>query len=341
MTLIKMKRNINKMKKILCVVLILSIIAIAVFEKSRINEQSQFSQNELLSEAIIGNDFYYSQMTEYEREVYSEIVRSIEEYEQKVIPLREPMSDDQYNLIQNALLNSGQDYFYVKYLFPLNENKQPPTVNEDIYYYVTPFIVTKTLDFMENIVLENGEVIEQYKDGFFESLPQLDESTLEQFSKLQTLTIEALEQAVADMPPEITGKTEAFYYFAEWLKLNMKYDIELLNMAMDPNYDILSYSYEDQYPITGMWASSILEGKGLCGGLAAVLVRLCNLVGIDAYMVDGIARNSGIRHAWVAVCIGDEILYTDPTANVRIQEVIVRDKKQMERGYIFDERFNY
>lgn len=57
--------------------------------------------------------------------------------------------------------------------------------------------------------------------------------------------------------------------------------------------------------------------------MSDLMVDLCNMAGIEAYSVKGtLSANKGekVPHQWVAVVIGNEIYYLDPTKDVALQK---------------------
>jgi len=327
-----------KSKKGLIISILAAIILIAILlnEGYSIRATSKFSYNEPLTAPVTGNDFYYSRMNDYEKEIYAEIVKRIEEFKPDLISLYEPISAGSYLLIWNALLNSGRDYFYVNYSTPLGEDKQ--TVGVDIHYIPISFSGTMFYDYMESIPSPNGDPVFQYIDGSLESLPVTSEATVLEYRQQQQQTNEKIGEIIAGIPPG-SNKVEAFYYLADWVNQNIPYDEELYNKVISYEPDDQAIS-NDLLSKTGIWASSILEGKGACGGLSAILVNMLNQVGIEAYIEVGKVRANQLGHAWVAIKIGDEVLWTDPSGDpanpMQRQSVELRNRKQMERAYIFN-----
>ena len=318
-------------KKILGYGIMVIVIGVLIASIVSTRATSQFTHNEPLSTPIIGSRFYYDLMDEFELKIYYKISEKADSLMQGLISLDRPISESSFFLIRSAIVNSGQDWFFLN-MSPLGEEMY--VALGDVHHIVVRVRSSDT-NMIDLVTLDDGPRAWMFIEGTVDTLYAASCDTVAYFEQVIQQTNDMFEYIVSTVPPG-SGKIEAFKHFAYWIMRNMSFDYEIARLVNSWDDDD-RIKVSRRHPIIGLWPSSILEDKVLCGGLATIMMRLCNMVGIEAHIVYGRSRSPSIvgYHAWVSVRIGDQTLYVDPTELIHQQEIILRNRRQMERRWIF------
>jgi transglutaminase/protease-like cytokinesis protein 3 len=98
---------------------------------------------------------------------------------------------------------------------------------------------------------------------------------------------------------------------------NMAYDpamIKFLQTGDFAHFDIRRF-------LSSGNITSIVDGNGVCAGFDIILTTLCNRVGINAFVIEGVVGGSWHRHTWSAIGVGEEMYYKDSTYEIVMQKV--------------------
>ena len=97
-------------------------------------------------------------------------------------------------------------------------------------------------------------------------------------------------------------KTKATYY---WISQNFTYDVDKMNIV---NF------YENEQELIDEF---MLNHKGICMHFATLFSRICNLAGVETFVVTGFTRQNGkvdvLTHAWNIALINSKWELFDPT----------------------------
>lgn len=297
----------------------------------------------------VSNSFHYNQLNEEERQVYEAVLAMCQTYKGGMIELEEPISGRSWLRILHTF-----NYDYEKRFWPLvmvyvlNEDGTDMIEMSDekriskLYIQLNDPEKNETVKAFRQKYSEEGILLNEEE---FVSLLE-DTSLTEEYYIEKTKQIEAIEQEIiAGMPKDI-GQKDAVTYFCNWLIDNMEYDISMYNAYSDIGTDgVLT---PNEYGNVS-YRNCILQKTATCGGLATILVDLCNQVGIPAYVVTGtlVTNGQATQHGWVALEIGGQTLYIDPTYVVSLNRMdYFCTKEQLPsrsdgRSYIFNEVFEY
>ena len=297
----------------------------------------------------VSNSFHYDQLNEEEVQVYEAILALGKTFKGGVIELEEPISANSWLRILHTV-----NYDYEKRFWPLvtlyveeedgisiDELSDEKTISK-LYVQLNNPTKNEDIKAFHRKFSDDGSLLNEE-----EFISLLEDTTLtEEYFLEKTKQIEAVEQEIiAGMPKDI-GQKDAVAYFCNWLKDNMEYDIGLYKTYADMTADgtLVPNEYGN-----ASYRNCILQETAVCGGFATIITDLCNQVGIPAYVVTGtvIVNGEASQHGWVALEIGGQTLYMDPTYAVSMNRVdYFCTREQMKarsdgRRYIFSEVFEY
>ena len=298
----------------------------------------------------VSNSFYYDQLEEKEIKVFESIMAQCNTHRGGVIELEEPISVRSFlRLCYTFNYDEEHQYWPLVTLYPYNAQNQE--VQELAEGNVISKIYVQLAESEENNALEDFR-FEHSKEKVLlnekELLHILENNTMtEEYYNERSEEIAELEaQIIAEMPKDIRQK-EAVFYFCNWIRENMQYDLDVFELCMSMEslepYAHLRYSEVS-------FEQCIINRKALCGGFAIIAADLCNQVGIPAYVAIGVVDVNGQseNHGWLAVEIGEKTLYIDPTFVSGMGRMdSLAPKRDMERRradgrqYTFTEVFEY
>lgn len=299
----------------------------------------------------VSNSFYYDQLNEEELQVFEEIMEMCQTYKGGLIELEEPISFNSWTrVIYTLYYDETYRFWPLVMVYPydaggrLVDEESDEKIISKMYVQLTEvsendLLKELKLEYSQNEVLLNTE----------EFVNALENTTLTEAYYLEiSRQIEEVEQGiVVDMSEDMRQK-EAVFYFCNWIKDNMEYDFDV--MAYQENLEEATVPYARLVYANASYEQSILRKKALCGGFAIILSDLCNQVGIPSYVVIGTVDVNGesVEHGWVAVEIGGQTLYIDPTfvsSTKRMDALSQKDQMESRRSdgrcYIFSESFKY
>ena len=338
--------RVMKKRFLLGIILVaISLIACGNSDSNDIDEM-----NPVVTFEPVTNSFYYDQLNAEEVQIYEEIMELCQTYEGGQIELEEPISTNSWIRIIHTLNFDQEKHFWpLVMVYPFD--KEGRTLNE-----LSDEKTVAKLYVQLNEAIEHNPYkafhLKESEDGVLlneeELLTFLKNTTLNESYYIETSKeIETIQQQIISGMPEDIRQKDAVLYFCNWIKDNMEYDNDVVTMQEEEENDTLLFS--NAYA-NASYEQCILQRKALCGGFATILSNLCNQVGIPSYVVIGIIDVNGVavQHGWVAVEIGGETLYIDPTYvnSVKRMDSLV-SKKQMEsrrydgRCYIFSNSFEY
>lgn len=299
----------------------------------------------------VTNSFYYDQLNEDELIVFEAVMAKCQTYEGGVIELEEPISPNSWLRVMHTLNFDQRKHFWpLVMVYPFDADGRIADEKSDEKIVSRLFVQL-------NDEIENNEYIEAFrlelsKDGILlneeDFISVLENTSFNDlyYHETNKKIEEKKQEIIAGMPEDIRQK-EAIFYFCNWLKVNMDYDYSVISVQTEGEDGkvLFSNSYAN-----ASYEQCILQENALCGGFATVLSSLCNQVGIPSYVVIGVLDVNGqtVQHGWVAVEIGGQTLYIDPTfvdATNRMDALV--NKEQMEsrrldgRCYIFSDSFKY
>lgn len=337
-----------KGKKVLGIILIINMFLITACGSA--SNDVMDSVNPKVTFEPVSNSFYYDQLNEEELRVLELILNQCQTYKGGLIELEEPISSKSLLRI-NYVLHYDETYQF----WPLAALYIYDEHNKDISDITDERIVSKIfvqlVDVSENSKTDafrfkfTEEMVLENEEEFIEVL-QTPTITEDKYWEMSQQIAEIEKEIIAEMPKDIRQK-EALFYFCNWIRENMEYNLHVFEVCTTLQY---------QEPFSNaMYASvayepAIIEKKGLCGSFAIIVSRLCNQVGIPAYPVIGTVDTGGnpMNHGWVAVEIGGNTLYIDPTfVNGMGKMDALANKNQMEkrrndgRQYVFTDVFEY
>lgn len=298
----------------------------------------------------VSNSFYYDQLNEEEVPLFEEIMEMCQTYKGGLIELEEPISANSWLRIIYTLNFDQEKHFWpLVMIYPfdkdgriVNEPSDEKTVTK-LYVHLNEAIENNSYEAFHLKESEDGVLLNEE-----EFINILEGTTLTEEYYLETSKkIEEMEQEIIAGLPENIRQKDAVFYFCNWIKDNMEYDFDVVSMQTEGEDDTLLFS--NAYA-NASYEQCILQKKALCGGFATVLSDLCNQIGIPSYVVIGIVDVNGetIQHGWVAVEIGGQTLYIDPTFVSSTKRMdALSQKEQMEsrrsdgRCYIFSDCFEY
>ena len=299
----------------------------------------------------VSNSFYYDELNEKEIQVLENVMEMCQTYKGGLIELEEPISFNSWTrVIYTLYYDETYRFWPLVMVYPYDaEGKLVDEASDEkniskMYVQLTEasendLLKELKLEYSQDEVLLN---VEKFVNA-------LENTTLTEAYYLETSRqIEEVEQGiVVDMSEDMRQK-EAVFYFCNWIKDNMEYDLDV--MAYQENLEEATVPYARLVYANASYEQSILRKKALCGGFAIILSDLCNQVGIPSYVVIGTVDVNGesVEHGWVAVEIGGQTLYIDPTFVCSTKRMdALSQKGQMEsrrsdgRCYIFSDSFEY
>lgn len=325
------------------------IMALLLTACGNIGNSVTGNKNPKVTFESVSNSFYYEQLNEDEIQGLEEILAMCQTYKGGVLELTEPISFNSWLRIVHTLNFDYEKRFWpLVMLYPYDEKGK--AVNENSEEKNVSKIYVQLND------VEDNEAIKAFRLKYSAEGRLLNEEGLLQLMQNTTINeddyieknrqIEEVEQEIiAGMPKDI-GQRDAVIYFCNWIKDNMEYDSEVMYINADAEEN--TSLYPNEYGNVS-YRQCILQRKAVCGGLATILSDLCNQVGIPSYVVIGTIAGNGqsIQHGWVAVEIGGQTLYIDPTYVVTMKRMdMFCTKEQLKtrsdgRCYIFTEVFEY
>lgn len=270
--------------------------------------------------------FYYKQLTEEEKKIYREIKKLLDQHKGGEIVLEQPINAKSYFHIESTLRYDGINYWYLAYLIPFSSdntqvipaneqhseekkiNKMLLIIDSDKFQKEIPAVSKEDIT---NSKKASTEIYQNIKDAI-DYLVDDRYSYYDQVNK----EIKSNLQQIIDSMPQGLNQEEAVQYFSQWLVDHMAYDPIIAKFITTG--DLVGYDLKKQ--ISAGSITSINDRIGVCTGFSLILTTLCNWVGIESYIVLG--DTPGGRHGWVAVKIGDETYYKDPTSEIENQKVM-------------------
>jgi hypothetical protein len=147
------------------------------------------------------------------------------------------------------------------------------------------------------------EAVAPYRTG--QPDPKLAEVPGEIASGIFTRPEEFIQPLVEALTRGITDKLRTAKILHDWVAVNISYDVETFRTRarVDPG-----------------WATTLRRKKAVCDGYARLMVKLCELAGIEAVLIPGNGRGDPFQpdqgnadHAWNAVHIGADWYLMDVT----------------------------
>ena len=283
-----------------------------------------------VSYQLLDTQFYYNQLTAEEKKIYEEIKKILEQYKSGVILLEQPISAKSYFQIESPLRYDYNNYWYLAYLIPfskenkrivpaLEQHSEETMIDKLILIIDSKQFQERTYPLSEEDIITNEEIANKgYDLGFHQTYNDFKECFVDgnpAYYDDVTMQIESsLQQIIADMP-EGLNQEKAVQYFSQWLVDHMEYDPIIANRIITGS--LVGYDFRRE--ISAGSISSIIDKNGTCTGFSLILTTLCNRIGIDAYIILGEVPNA--RHGWVAIKIGDDTYYKDPTSEIANKKV--------------------
>lgn len=346
------KRNII-LGSVFIVAFILIIMATGSNSRNKQKEEVVQVKNVPVDFTEKKSDFFVEQLTEQEKEIYSNIAAKLDVYQGGEILLKENISPKSLARISDAIrYNGGGKYWYFVVAYPFNdENKSILSGLDQLPEILNKESISKIL--IEVDLGESQGALQHFKLNWdkydkltnyneFKSILEGAQPDMEYYKKVDS-QIEAYEnEIIKSMPKDITQE-EAVQYFSEWILKNIKYDTETAKTNGTANW-----SFEELAELMrGSSKACMVTQKGMCSGLSLVLVDLCNRVGINAVLslgTVGFNEQKG-EHAWVEIEIGGDIFFKDPTyENMSKKVKSLWSKEQLLKsptGYQFTEHFKW
>jgi len=338
------------MKNKLC---ILGIILSAIFLTACSNSDNNVMDkvNPKVTFEPVSNSFYYDQLNEEEIQVLENVMEMCQTYRGGLIELEEPISFNSWTrVIYTLYYDETYRFWPLVMLYPYDAEGR--LADEESGEKIISKIYVQLTEATENELLQEFQ-IEYSEDGVLRNEEELisafENTTLtEDYYRKTSKQIEDIEQEIIAGMSEDMRQKEAVFYFCNWIKDNMEYDLDVMAYQEDLEEDAVPYAR--LIYANASYEQSILSKKALCGGFAIILSDLCNQVGIPSYVVIGTVDVNGevVQHGWVAVEIGGQTLYIDPTFVCSTKRMdALSQKEQMEsrrsdgRCYIFSDCFEY
>lgn len=335
-------------KIVLSIILIINMFLITACGNA--SNEVMDSVNPKVTFEPVSNSFYYDQLDEEETEVFEMILNQCRTYKGGLIELEEPISSESLLRI-NYVLHYDETHRF----WPLASLYIYDEQNRDISDITDERIVSKI--YVQFAEVEENPTLDAFRFQFSEDKVLLNEEefigilenttiTEDSYMEISQQIAEIEQEIIAEMPKDIRQK-EALFYFCNWIRKNMEYDLRVFEVCTSMEYQ---EPFSNSMYANVAFERSIIEKKGLCGSFAIVVSHLCNQVGIPAYPVIGTVDTGGVpvNHGWVAVEIGGQTLYIDPTfVNGMGKMDALANKNQMEqrrsdgRRYVFTEVFEY
>ena len=332
---------------------ILGIILTAIFLTACGNSDNNVMDkiNPKVTFEPVSNAFYYDQLNEEEIQVLENVMEKCQTFKGGLIELEEPISFHSYlRIIYTIYYDETYRFWPLVMLYPYDVEGR--LADEESDEKIISKIYVQLTEATENELLQELQ-IEYSEDGVIrneEELISVVENTTftEEYYRKTSEQIEEMEQEIISGMSADVRQKEAVFYFCNWIKDNMEYDFEVMALQEDLEEDTVPYAR--LIYANASYEQSILRKKALCGGFAIILSDLCNQVGIPSYVVIGEIDVNGqkVQHGWVAVEIGEQTLYIDPTFVSSMKRMdSLSTKSQMEsrrsdgRCYIFNENFEY
>lgn len=275
----------------------------------------------------IETQFYYQQLTEEEKKIYEEIKGLLDQRKSGEIVLEQPITVKSYFHIESSLRYDEIDYWYIAFLYPFNSDSTwVVPANEQ---YSEEKMIDKMLLIIDSdkfqkemFALNEEDVANSERESedvdLYQAMKEAIDYLVEEENTYYNQVNEEIEnnlQQIIDGMPKGLNQEETVQYFSQWLVDNMIYDPIIRNSILTG--DFIGYDFRNQ--ISSSTITSINNRVGVCTGFSLILTTLCNRVGIESYIVLG--DTPGGRHGWVAIKIGDEIYYKDPTSEIEYQEI--------------------
>lgn len=297
----------------------------------------------------VSNSFHYNQLNEEEIQIYEAILAMCQTYKGGMIELDKAISSNSWLRISHTLHYDYEKRFWpLVMIYPIDEEGREIVELSDektiskLYIQLNDSAQNEAVKAFRQKYSEEGVLLNEE-----EFISLLEDTTLtEEYYIEKTTQIEAIEkEIIAGMPKDI-GEKEAVTYFCNWMKDNMEYDTAMYNTYANMGGD--GSLVPNEYGNVS-YRNCILQETATCGGFATILVDLCNQVGIPSYVVIGtlVIEGQATQHGWVALEIGGQTLYIDPTYVVSLNRMdffCTREQLQSRsdgRCYIFDEVFEY
>lgn len=269
----------------------------------------------------VSNQFYYEQLTNEEKKNCRKLEDSLKNCKGGYIEFERPISHYSFSRIIQTLMYDEihRNWTFVN-AFPTNEEGQILSVdflnleNEDekrtvagLFLYVDDLSEINNIELFSMQLTDDGKINDAQE---FDTWLRSRNFTQEKYKKVSE-EIKDAEQDIINLLPDHVSEKRAVKLLTQWMKDHMEYGYGNQNRNSDEIWDV-------EQSVEYMRLSSeysICERKAVCGGFATVLSKLCNLIGIESYVVLGKVENKrgSEYHAWVAVKMDQSIYYTDPT----------------------------
>ena len=111
---------------------------------------------------------------------------------------------------------------------------------------------------------------------------------------------------------------EKLHAIYDWLIENVTYDNTLLNYVVNNNSDLRKYK--------GFYLEGVFEDRrAVCDGISKAFMVMARIEGIECVQVSGVAKSSGVGHAWNKVRLDGRWYIVDATGG----GVVVGGEKEM------------
>lgn len=297
------------------ILLLLGVFMNSQRQKSLAKATSGKLQDLPRSREAVDSDFYTSQLTEKEAEIYQFLVTKMENLQGGVVTLPRPVNGTEYMRIITALENEGYNHFYGLYEVPMTE--------ENVYVkYVKQDIMDITQDSISKVILflSCAEGIDRKgdyaKDGTVQNLEKVDEGLsvitekeADNIRKLQDETELTLSNIMQELPGEY-GEKSTIDYFLNWMDEHMTFASELAQDA--GTVSNMSEMFRTIYKYNHLSAAA--ERKGSALGYAKVLSELCRRAGMESHIVLGKWKGSWISSESYVLCaikMNNQTIYVD------------------------------
>lgn len=340
-----LKRHLKAVMVVLAVITIFGILA--YWQRTRIlmNSTETKLPNGPRNQEAAESDFYTEQLTEKEKEVYSQMADRLENLEGGVLTFAKPLTGEEYLRITTALENEGGDYFYGFYNIPMTEDDIYVKYEQSDLLSVKEPVISKAILFL-SCARGLDEAGTYDDDGRVTNLKEIekelrvnDDVKTAQIEETKAQTEKILETIIEEMPKEY-GEKQAVDYFLQWMEDN-------LNFASDVGEKALSFSsmqevFDEVYVHNNL--SCVIEGKATAVGYAKVLSELCKRAGMESHIVLGVwGRTKTEGYVFTLVKFGEDNIYVDASGGkgTELAEQKYLSEREAMNHMSFVEYFEY